>query len=82
MHRKSISANLINRNKWFIVLSKKDFYWFSPEQFGSKGWLHQSTTMSHTYGDDNSDFVDYKAITLIFPGVLDSIQLQQVAGIT
>ena len=44
--------------------------------------MHQSTTMSYTYGDDKSDVVDQNAVILRVPGVLDSTQLQQVAGIT
>ena len=45
--------------------------------------MHQSTTMSYTYGDDDSgDFVDHNAAISRVPGVLDSKQLQQVAGIT
>ena len=37
---------------------------------------------SHTDGDDNSDIVNQNAVISRIPGVLDSIQLQQVAGIT
>ena len=44
--------------------------------------MHQSATMSHTHGDDNGDVVDQNAVISRVPGVLDSIQLQQVAGIT
>ena len=44
--------------------------------------MHQSTTMSYTNGDDNSDVVDQYAVISRVPGVLDSIQLQQVAGVT
>ena len=45
--------------------------------------MHQSTTMSYTYGDDDSsDFVDQNAAISRVPGVLDSKQLQQVAGIS
>ena len=38
--------------------------------------------MSYTYGDDNSDVVDQSVVKSRIPGVLGSIQLQQVAGIT
>ena len=38
--------------------------------------------MSCIYGDDNSDIVDQNAVISRVLGVLDSIQLQQVAGIT
>ena len=38
--------------------------------------------MSYTYGDDNSDVIDQNSVISRVPGVLDSIQLQQVAGIT
>ena len=39
--------------------------------------------MSYTYGDDDSsDFVDQNAAISRVPDVLDSKQLQQVAGIT
>ena len=38
--------------------------------------------MSYTYGNDKSDVVDQNAVISRVPGVLDSIQLQQVAGIT
>ena len=38
--------------------------------------------MSYTYGDDNSDAVDQSAVKSRVPGVLGSIQLQQVAGLT
>ena len=44
--------------------------------------MHRSTTMSYTYGNDKSDIVDQNAVISRVPGVLDSIQLQQVAGIT
>ena len=37
---------------------------------------------SHTCGDDNSDVVDQNAVIPRISGVLDSIQLQQLAGIT
>ena len=37
---------------------------------------------SHTYGDDNNDITNQNAVIPRIPGVLDSIQLQQVAGIT
>ena len=38
--------------------------------------------MSYTYGDDNSDVIDQNAVISRVPGVLESMQLQQVAGIT
>ena len=38
--------------------------------------------MSCIYGDDNSDIVDQNAVISRVLGVLDSIQLQQVSGIT
>ena len=38
--------------------------------------------MSYTCGDDNSDVVDQSAVKSRVPGVLGSIQFQQVAGIT
>ena len=38
--------------------------------------------MSYTCGEDNSDVVDQSAIKSRVPGVLGSIQLRQVAGIT
>ena len=38
--------------------------------------------MSYTCGDDNSDVVDQSAVKSRVPGVLGSIQLQQVAGLT
>ena len=38
--------------------------------------------MSYTYGDDKSDVVDQSAVKSRVPGILRSIQLQQVAGIT
>ena len=38
--------------------------------------------MSYTYGDDNSDVMDQSAIKSRVPGILGSMQLQQVAGIT
>ena len=38
--------------------------------------------MSYAYGDDNSDAVVQNAVPLGVPGVLDSVQLQQVVGIT
>ena len=44
--------------------------------------MHQSIPMLYTYGDDNSDAVGQNAVISRVPGVLDSIQLQQVAGIT
>ena len=44
--------------------------------------MQLSTTMSYTNGDDNSDVVDQNAVISRVPGVLDSIQLQQVAGLT
>ena len=44
--------------------------------------MHLSTTMPYTNGDDNSDVVDQNAVISRVPGVLDSIQLQQVAGLT
>ena len=44
--------------------------------------MHQSITMPYAYGDDNSDVVGQNAVISRVPGVLDSIQLQQVAGIT
>ena len=44
--------------------------------------MHHSTTMSYKYGDDNSDVVDQSVVKSSVPGVLGSIQLQQVAGIT
>ena len=38
--------------------------------------------MSYAYGDGNSDVVDQSAVKSRVPGVLGSIQLHQVAGIT
>ena len=38
--------------------------------------------MSCIYGDDTSDIVDQNAVISRVLGVLDSIQLQQVGGIT
>ena len=38
--------------------------------------------MLYTYGDDNSDVIDQNAVISRVPGVLESMQLQQVAGIT
>ena len=38
--------------------------------------------MSYTYGDDNSDVVDQRAVESRVLGVLGSIQLQKVAGLT
>ena len=44
--------------------------------------MHYSATMSYAYGDGNSDVVDQSAVKSRVPGVLGSIQLQQVAEIT
>ena len=44
--------------------------------------MHHSKTMSYTYEDDNSDAVDQSKVKSRVPGVLGSIQLHQVAGIT
>ena len=65
-----------------MLLKKGIFSEFTSEHFGSRGWLHHLTTMSYTYGDDNSDVVDQSAVKSRVPGVLGSIQLQQLAGIT
>ena len=76
-----MSANLM-KNKFCCVIKKGIFSEFTSEHFGSRGWLHHLTTMSYTYGDNNSDVVDQSAVKSRVPGVLGSIQLHQVAGIT
>ena len=76
-----MSANLM-KNKFCCVIKKGIFSEFTSEHFGSRGWLHHLTTMSYTYGDNNSDVVDQSAVKSRVPGVLGSIQLQQVAEIT
>ena len=76
-----MSVNVM-KNKFCCVIKKGIFSEFISEHFGSRGWLHYLTTMSYTYGDDNSDAVDQSAVKSRVPGVLGSIQLQQVAGLT
>ena len=76
-----MSANLM-KNKFCCVIKKGIFSEFTSEHFGSRGWFHHSKTMSYRYGDDNSDVVDQSAVKSRVPGVLGSIQLQQLAGIT
>ena len=44
--------------------------------------MYESKTMTYTYGDANNDVIDQNVIISRASSVLDSIQLQQVAGIT
>ena len=57
------------------VIKKGIFSEFTSEHFGSRGWLHHSTTMSYTYRDYNSDVADQSVVKSSVPGVLGSIQL-------
>ena len=81
MERKIYVSRLNQRINICCVIKKGIFSEFTSEYFGSRGWLHHSKTMSYRYGDDNSDVVDQIAVKSRVPGVLGSIQSQQVAGI-